>query len=82
MGFFGLLWFLLIGALAGWLAGKVVRGSGMGFIANMAVGVVGAMIGGVVFVQWLGFNLRPAGFLTAFLGAVILLALVNLIRKV
>ena len=47
MGFFGLLWFLLIGALAGWLAGKVGRGSGMGFLANMAGGVVGARGGGV-----------------------------------
>ncbi|MFO1495638.1 MAG: GlsB/YeaQ/YmgE family stress response membrane protein [Lysobacterales bacterium] len=80
MGFFSLVWFLLIGAVAGWLAGKVVRGSGMGFLGNMAVGVVGALIGGSLF-QWLGFNLRPAGFVTAFLGAVILLVLVNLVRK-
>lgn len=81
MGLFGLLWFLLIGALAGWLASKVVRGAGMGFVSNMAIGVVGSVIGGVLLVKGLGMHLRPAGFVSAFLGAVILLVLVNLVRK-
>lgn len=81
MGLFSLLWFLLIGAAAGWLAGKVVRGRGLGFLGNMAVGVLGAVVGGAVFVQGLGFDLQPGGFVIAFLGAVILLVVVNLVRK-
>jgi uncharacterized membrane protein YeaQ/YmgE (transglycosylase-associated protein family) len=81
MGLFSLLWFLIIGAVAGWLAGKVVRGRGMGFLGNMAVGVLGAVVGGAVFVQGLGFELETTGFATAFLGAVILLVIVNLVRK-
>ena len=39
---------LLIGALAGWLAGKLMKGSGFGLLGNMAVGIIGAVIGGIV----------------------------------
>lgn len=44
-----LLWFLIIGVVAGWLAGKVFRGGGFGLWGDMAVGVIGAIIGGFVF---------------------------------
>ncbi len=77
---FGLLIFLLIGAIAGWLASKLVRGSGMGFWANMGLGVVGALVGGFVFEQ-LGIAIRPLGFFSSFIGAVIVLALANLIAR-
>ena len=40
------IWFLIIGAVAGWLAGQLVRGHGFGFLVDMIVGVVGAFIGG------------------------------------
>ena len=77
-----LLYFLIIGALAGWLAGVVVKGRGLGIVLNMVVGVVGAMLGGWLLPQ-LGFGLagNMGGFLTAFIGAVILLALISLIKK-
>ena len=44
-----LLIFLLVGALAGWLAGLIVKGYGLGLIGNIVVGVIGAFIGGWLF---------------------------------
>ena len=41
--------FLLIGLVAGWLAGKIMKGKGFGLVGNLVVGVVGAFIGGFVF---------------------------------
>jgi uncharacterized membrane protein YeaQ/YmgE (transglycosylase-associated protein family) len=76
--------FLLIGAVAGWLAGLVVRGYGFGLIGNIAVGIVGAVIAGWLFPR-LGVGL-PAGtigqIISAAIGAVILLVIIGLIRRV
>ncbi|RIK72891.1 GlsB/YeaQ/YmgE family stress response membrane protein, partial [candidate division KSB1 bacterium] len=44
-----LLWFLLIGLAAGWLAGTIMKGSGFGLIGNLVVGVIGALLGGFIF---------------------------------
>ena len=73
---------LLIGAMAGWLAGKIMRGRGLGLWANIAVGVLGAVIGGTLFRQ-LGIAMQgPIGqLLTATIGAVGLLWLAKLINK-
>jgi uncharacterized membrane protein YeaQ/YmgE (transglycosylase-associated protein family) len=75
--------FLLIGALAGWLAGTIVRGAGFGVIGNIIVGIIGALIGGLVFSL---FGLDPSyGFwgslITATIGAVIFLAIVVLVKR-
>jgi len=77
-----LIWFLLIGLIAGWLAGKVMRG-GFGVVGDMIVGVIGAFIGG-----WLFGRLGVSGgggllgaIFTAFIGAVILIFLLRLIRR-
>ena len=75
--------FLLIGAIAGWLAGQIVRGYGFGLIGNMVVGIVGAFIAGWLFPR-LGVGL-PFGtigqILSAAIGAVILLVVIGLFRK-
>ena len=68
--------FLLVGAIAGWLAGQIVRGFGFGLIGNIVVGIVGAVIAGWLFPR-LGIGL-PAG---AAIGAVILLVIIGLIRR-
>jgi uncharacterized membrane protein YeaQ/YmgE (transglycosylase-associated protein family) len=78
----GIIAFLIIGAVAGWLAGKIMRGGGFGLIGNMVVGIVGAVVGGFI----LGFVGITAGgwigsIITATLGAVVLLFLVGLIKK-
>ena len=78
----GLLAFLVIGAIAGWLAGKIFQGGGFGLIGNMVVGIVGAVIGGFIF----GFLGISAGgligsIITATIGAVILLYIVSMVKK-
>ncbi|MEN9202408.1 MAG: GlsB/YeaQ/YmgE family stress response membrane protein [Thermostichus sp. DG_1_6_bins_120] len=78
----GTLWFLLIGALAGWLAGYIRRGYGFGLIGNIVVGICGAFVGGYLF-DLLG--LTAAGLLGSLLmatiGALVLLALISFIRR-
>jgi uncharacterized membrane protein YeaQ/YmgE (transglycosylase-associated protein family) len=79
-----LLWFLIIGGIAGWIAGEIVRGSGFGVVGNVIVGIVGAVIGGLLF-DFLGVG-EAAGFgligslITAVIGAVVLLFILNAIR--
>ena len=79
-----LLIFLLIGALAGWLAGIVVKGYGFGLIGNIVVGVIGSFIGGWLFGH---FHLFHGGGLVgdligATVGAIILLFCVRFVRRV
>ena len=79
----GWIGYIVIGAIAGWIAGKIVKGGGSGILMNIVVGVVGALIGGFL----LSFFLNTAGggwfftLFTATLGAVILLWLLGLVRK-
>ena len=78
----GIVLFLLIGILAGWIAGKLIQGGGFGLIGNMVVGVIGAVLGGYV-LGAVGIDL--GGFfgqlVTAVLGALILLFGVGLIKR-
>ena len=73
---------LIVGAIAGWLAGKLVRGYGFGLIGNMAVGIVGALIGVTLFER---LGIGGGGLLwwiiDATIGAVVLLVVIGLIRK-
>ncbi len=79
MSFLG---WLIIGALAGWLAGKIVEGYGFGFIGNIVIGILGACIGGLILPQ-LGIVPQSTGanFLAATLGAVILLVVLGLLQR-
>jgi uncharacterized membrane protein YeaQ/YmgE (transglycosylase-associated protein family) len=74
--------FLVIGGIAGWAAGQIMRGGGFGIAGNIVVGIVGSIVGGLM-LDVLGFH--AGGFLarliTAVLGAVVLLYLVKLLRK-
>ena len=67
MSLSGLLIRLLIGAIAGWLAGIIVKGYGFGLIGNIVVGIVGAFVGGWLFGQ---FGIVGNGILGAILGSV------------
>jgi uncharacterized membrane protein YeaQ/YmgE (transglycosylase-associated protein family) len=77
-----LIWQLIIGALAGWLAGKITRGRGFGLLGDLIVGVLGAWVGGHV-LGWLGLSAHGTigPFITALIGAVILLAAIRLIKQ-
>ena len=69
------LWFLLIGGLAGWLAGMLAQGRGFGILGNIVVGVIGALVGGFVFsLAGLQAYSTLGSLITATVGAVILLA--------
>ena len=73
---------LIIGALAGWLAGKITKGKGFGIAINIVIGIVGAVIGGFLF-SLLGVS--PDGFigslLTATVGAVALLFVISQVKQ-
>lgn len=77
-----LLWFLIIGGIAGWLAGKVINGGGSGILMNVIIGIIGAVIGGRLFViAGLSFGGLIGSLVSAFVGAVVLLWLIKLIKK-
>jgi len=77
-----LIWMLVIGAIAGWLAGLVMKGRGFGILGNIVVGIVGAVIGGFLFnALGIAFWGLLGSLLVAFIGAVILLFIVGLIRR-
>jgi uncharacterized membrane protein YeaQ/YmgE (transglycosylase-associated protein family) len=81
----GILSWIVVGLIAGFLAGQVVKGGGFGLIGDIIVGVVGGLLGG-----WLASTFLHMGGVTginlgsiviAFIGAVILLVLIRLIRR-
>ena len=75
---------LIVGAIAGWLAGLIVKGFGFGLLGNIVVGIVGAVIAGWV-LPHLGIALGVgmiAAIINAVIGAVILLVIIGLVRKV
>lgn len=83
MGIESLLVFLIIGAVAGWLAGLIVQGFGFGLIGNIVVGIVGAFIAGWLFPA-VGVSLGTgviAAIIHAVIGAVILLLLIRLVKS-
>jgi len=79
----GLLIYLLVGAIAGWLAGVVVKGGGYGLIGDIILGIVGGVIGGWLFGH-LGISLGGGligQILSAAIGAAILLFVIRLIKR-
>ena len=74
---------LVIGAIAGWLAGLIMKGYGFGLVGNIVVGIVGAFIAGWL-LPLIGFVLAGgivAEIINAVIGAVILLALIGLLKR-
>ena len=75
--------FIVVGAVAGWLAGLVVRGRGFGVIGDIVIGIIGALLAGWLLPR-LGIYLGPGiiyQIIEAFIGAVILLIILRLIRR-
>jgi len=75
-------WFLIIGALAGWLAGLLTRGGGFGLLGDIVVGILGAVVGGFLArtlgVETYGFL---GSLLTSTIGAVVLLTIIRVVKK-
>jgi len=81
----GLLSWIVVGAIAGWLAGQLVKGRGFGCLGNIIVGIVGGLLGGFLASQLFnmpdavnGFNL--GSIVVAFLGAIVVIVVVRLLR--
>jgi uncharacterized membrane protein YeaQ/YmgE (transglycosylase-associated protein family) len=79
----GLLTWIVVGLIAGWLAGQVMKGGGYGVLVDIVLGIVGGIVGGWLFGTlgiWPGGGIIGA-ILVAFVGAVILVALSRLLKK-
>lgn len=78
----GLIIWLIIGGIIGWLASIVMRTDGQqGIILNVVVGIIGSFIGGWLFGPMLGSMGEAGPYVSAFLGAIVLLAVINLINR-
>jgi uncharacterized membrane protein YeaQ/YmgE (transglycosylase-associated protein family) len=81
----GLIIFLFIGAIAGWLAGLIVRGFGFGLLGNIVVGIIGAFLAGWLLPQLgIGFSIvNPivTSIVYAMIGAIVLLVIIGLFRR-
>jgi uncharacterized membrane protein YeaQ/YmgE (transglycosylase-associated protein family) len=79
----GIIVILFVGLVAGWLAGKIVQGTGFGLIGDIAIGIVGAFIASWLFPK-LGFHIMAGGLVReivyATVGAVLLLIVIRLLR--
>jgi uncharacterized membrane protein YeaQ/YmgE (transglycosylase-associated protein family) len=79
----GLIIIIIVGVVAGWIAGQVVRGGGFGLVGDLVVGVLGALIAGWLFPR-IGVSLGSGilgAILSAAVGAIILLLVIRLIRR-
>ena len=79
----GIVWFILIGILAGWLAGVFVKGRGFGLLGDLILGVIGALVGGLLF-RLLGLKAytQLGSLVTAFVGAVAFLSTLRFLARV
>jgi uncharacterized membrane protein YeaQ/YmgE (transglycosylase-associated protein family) len=78
----GIIIWLIVGGIVGWLASLVMRTDAQqGVLLNIVVGIIGAVIAGLIFGQNMNAGITVESFLYALIGAIILLAIVNLIRR-
>ena len=78
-----IIWFLIVGLVAGWLAGVLVKGGGYGLVGDMVVGILGALLGGYLFGSLggaVGGGLLGS-IVVATLGAVFLIVILRLIKR-
>ena len=76
-------WFIIVGLIAGWLAGVIMKGGGYGVVGDIVVGIVGALIGGWLFSTMgvsTGGGLLGA-IIVALVGAIVLIFLLRLIKR-
>jgi uncharacterized membrane protein YeaQ/YmgE (transglycosylase-associated protein family) len=74
---------LIVGAIAGWLAGLIVKGGGFGLLGNIVVGIIGAVVAGWL-LPYLGINLGGgiiAAIIDSAIGAVLVLVIISMVKK-
>jgi uncharacterized membrane protein YeaQ/YmgE (transglycosylase-associated protein family) len=78
----GILWWIIVGLIAGWLAGQVMKGGGYGVIADIVLGILGGILGGWLFSKMgIGASSTFGSIVVAFIGAVILVGLTRLLKR-
>jgi uncharacterized membrane protein YeaQ/YmgE (transglycosylase-associated protein family) len=78
----GIIAWLVVGLIAGWLAGMVMQGGGFGLVGDMIVGLIGAVLGGLLFGQLVtGAPSFVGSILVAFIGACLLIAVVRVVAR-
>ena len=83
MGIDSIIVWLIVGAIAGWLAGLIVKGAGFGLLGNIIIGIIGAAVAGWLLPQ-LGVNLGTGlgrAIINAAIGGVVVLVILSLIRR-
>ena len=79
----GIIIWLVIGAIAGWLAGQIVKGGGFGLVGDIIVGIIGSIIGGWIFGTYVvGVPGVLGAIIGSTIGAVVLLYIVKMVRRV
>ena len=79
----GIVYWLVVGLIAGWLAGVVMKGGGYGIVVDIILGIVGGILGGWIFSSlgiWSGGGV-VGGIIVAFIGAVVLVAITRLLKR-
>jgi uncharacterized membrane protein YeaQ/YmgE (transglycosylase-associated protein family) len=78
----GILTLIIVGLIAGWLAGQVMKGGGYGILVDIILGILGGVVGGWIFgrLGWQGGGII-ASIVVAFIGAVILVGITRLLKK-
>jgi uncharacterized membrane protein YeaQ/YmgE (transglycosylase-associated protein family) len=83
MGIDSIIVWLIVGAIAGWLAGLIVKGGGFGLLGNIVVGIIGAVVAGWL-LPTLGINLGGgiiAAIIDSAIGAVVVLVIISLVKR-
>jgi len=83
MGIDSVIVWLIVGAIAGWLAGLIVKGGGFGLLGNIVIGIIGAVVAGWLLPQ-LGINLGTGivrAIINAAIGGIVVLVILSLIRR-
>jgi len=79
----GIIWFIIIGAIAGFLAGKIMKGGGFGLLVNLVVGIIGGLLGGLLF-GILGIHAGGGiigSLVTSTVGAIVFLWILTFFKK-
>jgi uncharacterized membrane protein YeaQ/YmgE (transglycosylase-associated protein family) len=75
------IWFLIVGLVAGWLAGKITKGSGYGVVGDIVIGIIGALVGGFLRLVGITAGGTIGSIIVATIGAVVLVYIVRAIRS-
>jgi uncharacterized membrane protein YeaQ/YmgE (transglycosylase-associated protein family) len=78
----GIIWWIVVGLIAGWLGGQAMKGGGYGVLADIVLGILGGILGGWLFSKMgIGASSTIGSIIVAFIGAVILVGITRLLKR-